>query len=132
MVEVLRAVHLHGVRCTAEHLELSRQATNPFSRGRVPPTTRSIATQRHQVGNSIHVNVIGAFSSVCLFKFPMVGRSDETQAQSPGVGGTMKRKYSLLLAADSDFQIGDHPENSAFDSSSFRRAFHAAQQTASL
>lgn len=44
-----------------------------FARGLPAPATRNVRTQRRQAGNSMHVNVMGAFQFILYAKFPAVG-----------------------------------------------------------
>jgi hypothetical protein len=67
-----------------------------FARGLTTPGTRNVRTQRRQAGNSMHVNVMGAFQFMLYAKFPGVGcltgdyRHDrlptDTQATNTGSG----------------------------------------------
>jgi hypothetical protein len=62
-----------GFPCTVELVAACAGTQCCFSPGVDPPPSRSIKSLRRQVGNSMHVNMIGAFQSVLLFALPMLG-----------------------------------------------------------
>lgn len=61
-----------GFPCAVEHARAAG-AECPFTRGKAPPATRSLRSQKNQCGNSMHVNVIGAYQSALLFVLPSLG-----------------------------------------------------------
>jgi site-specific DNA-cytosine methylase len=49
-------------------------AQSTYSRGVSAPSSRSLAAQRRQIGNAVHINFVGALILSIVFKLPALGR----------------------------------------------------------
>ena len=63
-----------GFPVAPETIDAACCSASQFARHLPVPPTRSIKAQRRQVGNTMHVNVMGAFQFILLCKFPGLGR----------------------------------------------------------
>eukprot|EP00974_Lingulodinium_polyedra_P085699 8298596-Lingulodinium_polyedra.AAC.1 len=65
----------HGWPVTATMVHASCGATCLFNPEQTPPETRTYRTVRRQVGNAMHIHVIGCFALFCIMKFPTLGKT---------------------------------------------------------
>ena len=82
------AVRAAGTRCM-------------FSRGVLAPSSRTRASQIGQIGNTMHVNVIGGVMLATLARVPVVGK-DTTPV------GTSLQKRPLVSDAEGGSALGEH------------------------
>eukprot|EP00973_Karenia_brevis_P045899 6355830-Karenia_brevis.AAC.1 len=72
-----------GFPITKQHQHASH-TTCLFSRGHVAPTSRSRRSICHQVGNTIHINAVGAVHMSILMKLPSLGKVDSDKLAEHG------------------------------------------------
>ena len=63
-----------GFAITRAHVEAADGTTNQFSEGVAKPSSRTHRSQSEEVGNTMHVNVIGALHLAVFLKFPTLGK----------------------------------------------------------
>ena len=62
--------------------QLQARARNQFSRGTSPTEGRTISSQMAAIGNTMHINVVGACCLFCVIKFPSLGTATGTTLTS--------------------------------------------------